>query len=71
MRSFVLAVLGLVCGYVVGIGLALVVGIVGTSLFGEVSGLKFIAIGAAVVCAVAAPTLDARLRRARRAGDGR
>lgn len=60
MRFFTLAVLGLVFGYVVGVGLAIAAGVVGTALLGEVSGIKFIAIGTALVCAVAVPVLDAR-----------
>lgn len=60
MRFFTLAILGLLFGYVAGVGLAVAAGLVGTALLGEVSGIKFIAIGTAFACAVAVPVLDAR-----------
>lgn len=69
MRLFTLAVLGLIFGYVVGVGLAIVAGVVGTALLGEVSGIRFVAIGTALACAVAVPVLDAR--RARRSANER
>jgi predicted outer membrane lipoprotein len=47
-------------GYIVGILLAVAVGSIGSLVFGEVSGMKYIAIGAAVVFAVAVPVADAR-----------
>lgn len=69
MRAFFLAVLGLIVGYVVGIGLALAVGIVGTALFGDIPSLRLVAIGCALAFAVAAPILDSR--RERSPGNGR
>lgn len=66
MRAFVVALLGLIGGFAGGIVLAELVGIVGLALFDDVSELaliKFLPFVLAVACGVAAPAVDARLRR--------
>ncbi|MQA14834.1 MAG: hypothetical protein GEV09_11865 [Pseudonocardiaceae bacterium] len=66
MRVFVVAVLGLVGGFVGGIVLAELVGIAGLALFGGVAELSFVRFLPFVLAAggaVAAPAIDARARR--------
>lgn len=66
MRAFVVALLGVIGGFVGGIVLAELIGMVGLALFdgvSELSFVKFLPFVLAVVGGVAAPVIDARARR--------
>lgn len=60
MRIFVAIVINLVEGFIAGIVLSDVIGIVGFTLFDRLVGIKFLPFYCAVVCAIVVPIVDQR-----------
>ena len=69
MRAVVVAVVALVGGFLAGIVLSEVIGVVGLLVFEDVVGIKFLPVVTALVAAAAAVVVS--LRAQRRSGDGR
>ena len=69
MRAVVVAVVALVGGFLAGIVLSEVIGVVGLLGFEDVVGIKFLPVVTALVAAAAAVVVS--LRAQRRSGDGR
>ena len=69
MRAVVVSVVALIGGFLVGIVLSEVIGVVGLLVFEDVVGIKFLPLVTALVAAAAAVVVD--LRAQRRSGDGR
>jgi hypothetical protein len=63
MRTFIMALIGLIAGVVAGLVLSEITGIIGFLLFDSVVGIKFLPIYLAIQFAVVAPILDRRIRR--------
>lgn len=66
MRTFAIALLGLIAGLVGGLVLSEIIGIIGFLLFDRLIGLWFLPVVLGVLCAVAAPLVDNRRRAAGR-----
>ncbi len=60
MRTFVAVVIGLVGGFIAGIVLSDIIGIVGFLLFDRPVGIKFLSLFCAVVCAIIVPIVAQR-----------
>jgi O-antigen ligase len=69
MRAVVVAVVALIGGFLAGIVLSEVIGVVGLLVFEDVVGIKFLPVVTALVAAAAAVVVS--LRAQRRSGDGR
>ena len=69
MRAVVVSVLALIGGFLAGIVLSEVIGVVGLLVFEDVVGIKFLPVVTALVAAAAAVVVS--LRAQRRSGDGR
>jgi hypothetical protein len=67
MRTVVMIVIGLIGGFLGGLILSELIGIVGVLLFDRAIGIRFLPLYLAVVGAVAAPIVDAQSHRARKA----
>jgi hypothetical protein len=68
MRAVVVAVVALIGGFLAGIVLSEVIGVVGLLVFEDVVGIKFLPVVTALVAAAAAVAVN--LRAQRRSGDG-
>jgi hypothetical protein len=68
MRAVVVAVVALIGGFLAGIVLSEVIGVVGLLVFEDVVGIKFLPVVTALVAAAAAVVVN--LRAQRRSGDG-
>jgi hypothetical protein len=68
MRAVVVAVVALIGGFMAGIVLSEVIGVVGLLVFEDVVGIKFLPVVTALVAAAAAVVVN--LRAQRRSGDG-
>ena len=68
MRAVVVAVVALIGGFLAGIVLSEVIGVVGLLVFEDVVGIKFLPVVTALVAAAAAVVMN--LRAQRRSGDG-
>jgi Family of unknown function (DUF5957) len=66
MRTVVMIVCGLIGGFLGGLILSELIGIVGVLLFDRAVGIRFLPLYLAVVGAVVAPIVDAQIRRARK-----
>lgn len=64
MRTVVVTVLALIGGFLAGIVLSEIIGVVGLLVFEEVVGVRFLPVVTALVAAVAAVILTLRARRA-------
>jgi hypothetical protein len=64
MRTVVVTVLALIGGFLAGIVLSEIIGVVGLVLFEDVVGVRFLPVVTALVAAVAAVILTLRARRA-------
>lgn len=64
MRTVVVTVLALIGGFLAGIVLSEIIGVVGLVLFEDVIGVRFLPVVTALVAAVAAVILTLRARRA-------
>jgi Family of unknown function (DUF5957) len=69
MRAVVVSVIALIGGFLAGIVLSEVIGVVGLLVFEDVVGIKFLPVVTALVAAAAAVVMD--LRAQHRSGDGR
>jgi hypothetical protein len=69
MRAVVVSVIALIGGFLAGIVLSEVIGVVGLLVFEDVVGIKFLPVVTALVAAAAAVVVS--LRAQRRSGDGR
>ena len=63
IRTMVAALLGLIGGVIAGVALSEIIGIVGYLVFDSAVGIKFLPIYLAILFAVVALVVDARLRR--------
>jgi len=63
MRTIVVALLGLFGGAIAGVAISEIIGIVGYLVFDSAVGIKFLPIYLAILFAVVALVMDARLRR--------
>ena len=66
MKAALAVVVGLITGILAGIVLSEIIGIAGFVLTGRAIGIKYLPIYLAIVFAVAAPVVRARIRRGRR-----
>lgn len=62
MRNFILTVLTLIIGFVIGMMLSEVIGVVGVLGFGRVVGIKYLPVYTAIALAIIANLIDARSR---------
>ncbi|WP_282138691.1 DUF5957 family protein [Rossellomorea aquimaris] len=60
MRTFAAIILGLIGGFVLGIALSSVIGIISLGLFNQPFGIKHLPYITAVVCAFLVPMMDVR-----------
>ncbi|MGD6846898.1 DUF5957 family protein [Rossellomorea aquimaris] len=60
MRTFAAIILGLIGGFVLGIALSSVIGIISLGLFNQPFGIKYLPYITAVVCAFLVPMMDVR-----------
>jgi EamA domain-containing membrane protein RarD len=58
MRLFASIILGLIGGFILGIALSSVIGIISVTVFDEPFGIKYLSYFTAVICAVAVPIID-------------
>jgi hypothetical protein len=58
MRVFAAVLLGVLGGFVLGIALSSVIGIVSMGVFNQPFGIKFLPYFTAVICAVLVPVID-------------
>ncbi|RIW29203.1 hypothetical protein D3H55_19605 [Bacillus salacetis] len=58
MRLFLSILVGLFGGFVLGIALSSVIGIISMTVFGEPFGIKYLSYFMAGICAVAVPIMD-------------
>jgi Family of unknown function (DUF5957) len=65
VKAAIAVVIGLIIGFVAGIVLSEIIGIVGFVLTGRAVGIKYLSIYLALAFAVAAPWVRARIRRGR------
>ncbi|WP_020574219.1 DUF5957 family protein [Actinopolymorpha alba] len=65
MRTVAVAALALVGGFIAGIVLSEIIGILGMLIFDDAVGIRFLPILLAVLCAVLAPIADQRIRRSK------
>ncbi len=63
MKTAVACAVGLVAGFLTGIVLSEIIGIIGFLISGQAVGIKYLPIYLAVACAVVAPAVHARARR--------
>jgi len=63
MRTVVVTVLGLIGGFLVGIVVSEIIGIIGFLLFDSIVGFRFLPVISAVVAAAAAVIVNRRVRR--------
>jgi uncharacterized membrane protein len=63
MRTMVAALLGLIGGVIAGVAISEIISIVGYLVFDSAVGIKFLPIRLAILFAVVALVVDARLRR--------
>ncbi|MDT9025192.1 DUF5957 family protein [Rossellomorea yichunensis] len=60
MRTFAAIILGLIGGFVLGIALSSVIGIISMGLFNQPFGIKYLPYFTAVICAILVPVMDER-----------
>ncbi|WP_066186970.1 DUF5957 family protein [Gracilibacillus timonensis] len=60
MRTMLAIIIGIVGGFIVGIALSSLIGIIGMTVFGVPLGIKFLPYYMAVICAVLVPIVDSR-----------
>ncbi|MEB9507357.1 DUF5957 family protein [Bacillus anthracis] len=58
MRTFSTVVLGLLVGFILGIALSSVIGVISMMLFNQPFGVKYLPYFTAVICAFLAPYVD-------------
>ncbi|WP_175991507.1 DUF5957 family protein [Bacillus sp. Marseille-Q1617] len=58
MRTFTAILLGVFGGFILGIALSSVIGIVSMTVFDQPFGIKYLPYVTAVICAVAVPLMD-------------
>jgi hypothetical protein len=70
MRNIVITVLALIIGFLIGITLSEVIGIVGVLGFGRAVGIKYLPVYTAIVSAILANLVDRSLRNKSKKVDG-
>jgi len=68
MRAFIAIIVGVIGGFVLGVALSSIIGIISVTVFGSPFGIKFLPYYMAVLCAVLVPIVDARTRNNNRRG---
>ncbi|MGN8646528.1 DUF5957 family protein [Gracilibacillus sp. HCP3S3_G5_1] len=58
MRVFIAIIVGLIGGFVLGIALSSLIGILGMTIFNTPIGIKFLPYYTAIICAILVPFLD-------------
>ncbi|WRP05567.1 DUF5957 family protein [Rossellomorea aquimaris] len=58
MRTFAAIILGLIGGFILGIALSSVIGIISMGLFNQPFGIKYLPYFTAVICAFLVPVMD-------------
>ena len=66
MKTSAAVLAGMITGFVLGIVLSEIIGIVGFVLTQRPAGIKYLPIYVAIACGVAAPLVRARIRRGKR-----
>lgn len=62
MRTFIAVLVGLICGFMIGIALSSSIGIMGMMLFNQPIGIKYLPYFTAILCAVIVPMMDNKSR---------
>lgn len=62
MRAFIAMIVGIIGGFVLGVALSSIIGIISVTAFGSPFGIKFLPYYIAVLCAIVVPIVDARAR---------
>lgn len=62
MRAFISVLVGLIGGFVLGIALSSVIGIISVTVFQSPFGIKFLPYYMAVLCAIIVPIVDAKTK---------
>jgi hypothetical protein len=70
MRNIVITVLALIVGFLIGITLSEVIGIVGVLGFGRAVGIKYLPVYTAIISAILANLVDRSLRNKSKKVDG-
>jgi len=70
MRNIVITVLALIIGFLIGITLSEVIGIVGILGFGRAVGIKYLPVYTAIISAILANLVDRSLRNKSKKVDG-
>lgn len=63
MRTITSVIIGIVSGFILGIALSSMIGILGMALFDVPLGIKFLPYYSAAICAVLVPILDRKRNR--------
>lgn len=58
MRFFLAMIVGLIGGFILGIVLSSLIGIVGMTLFNQPLGFKYLSYVTAIICAIIVPIID-------------
>lgn len=58
MRIFLAVIIGLIGGFVIGIALSSMIGIIGMTIFNEPIGIKYLSYYTAILCAIILPIVD-------------
>ncbi len=58
MRVFIAILVGLIGGFILGIALSSIIGIIGMTIFHQPIGIKFLPYYTALICAVIVPIID-------------
>jgi len=62
MRAFIAMIVGVIGGFVLGVALSSIIGIISVTIFRSPYGIKFLPYYMAVLCAIVVPIVDARAR---------
>lgn len=63
MRTFIAIIVGLIGGFILGIALSSMIGIISMTFFHEPMGIKFLSYYSAIICAIIVPVLDYQSRK--------
>ncbi len=63
MRTFLAIIVGLIGGFILGIALSSVIGIIGMTIFNEPVGIKYLSYFTAIICAILVPIIDQKSRK--------
>ncbi|KHF39283.1 DUF5957 family protein [Halalkalibacter okhensis] len=58
MKMFIAVIVGLIGGFILGIALSSLIGIIGITVFNQAMGIKFLPYYTAVVCSVIVPIIE-------------